>query len=59
MHYGSGTKTGSFIPVYEDGEKWFSPVRVSMGYKEAYIEIPLAGSGGNNPPRFEAKDQER
>lgn len=50
IDFGSGTKMASFIPVLALGEQWFCPFRVFTGYRAAYMEIPLGGSGMGAPP---------
>lgn len=48
--YGQGAKMGSFIPILEKGDVWFTPIRVYTGYKAAYVELPLGGNGMKAPP---------
>jgi len=59
MDYGYGVRMASFIPVIpanENIDTWFCPFRVYTGYRAAYVEIPLGGSGMQAPP-FDNPDQ--
>lgn len=55
--YGSGIRMGSFVPVADQGEAWFSPFRVFTGFRAAYVDIPL-GSGMKSPP-FDDSNRKR
>lgn len=58
IEYGQGTTQASFIPVLTVGDSWFGPFRVFSGYRAAYVEIPLGGSGMRVPP-FDNAEQRR
>jgi len=38
------------IPRSEESDIWFCPYQVFTGYRSAYVQVPLGGTGMQSPP---------